>query len=138
MSIDYNKLQERYKLRELTVNHTSTFDSEVEMTMSLSGFERLCNDYLYATLGDFAKEKSVEAIKISDDKYVVLRFDARKTDLETAVRFGQELERLLPDKTVLLIPKEMFIECLGKERLEVFKKYLEDTIHDLSFDNLVG
>lgn len=138
MSIDYNKLQERYKLRELTVNHTSTFDSEMEMTMSLSGFEQLCNDYLYATLGDFAKEKSVEAIKISDDKYVVLRFDIRKTNLETAIKFGQMLEHLLPDKTVLLIPKEMFIECWGKGQLEAFKEFLEGTIHDLSFDNLVG
>lgn len=138
MSIDYSKLQERYKLRALTVNHTSTFDSEMEMTMSLSGFEQLCNDYLYATLGDFAKEKSVEAIKISDDKYVVLRFDIRKTNLETAIKFGQMLEHLLPDKTVLLIPKEMFIECWGKEQLEAFKEFLEGTIHDLSFDNLVG
>lgn len=138
MSIDYNKLQERYRLRELTVNNISTFDSEVEMTMSLSGFEQLCDDYLYATLGDFAKEKSVEAIKISDDKYVVLRFDIRKTNLETAIKFGQMLEHLLPDKTVLLIPKEMFIECWGKEQLEAFKEFLEGTIHDLSFDNLVG
>lgn len=138
MSIDYNKLQERYRLRELTVNNISTFDSEVEMTMSLSGFEQLCDDYLYATLGDFAKEKSVEAIKISDDKYVVLRFDIRKTNLETAIKFGQMLEHLLPDKTVLLIPKETFIECWGKEQLEAFKEFLEGTIHDLSFDNLVG
>lgn len=138
MSIDYNKLQERYRLRELTVTHPSTFDPEVEMTMSLPGFEQLCDDYLRVVLGDLVKEESIESLKLSDDKCVVLRFDARKTDLETAVKFGQILERLLPDKTVLLIPKEMFIECLGKEQLEVFKKYLEDTIHDLSFDNLVG
>lgn len=135
MSIDYNKLQERYRLRGLTVNHT---DAEIEMTMSLPGFEQLCDDYLRVILGDLVKEESIESLKLSDDKYVVLRFDARKTDLETAVRFRQTLEQLLPDKTVLLIPKEMFVECLGKEALEVFKKYLEDTIHDLSFDNLVG
>lgn len=138
MSIDYNKLQERYKLRALTVNHTSTFDSEVEMTMALPGFEQLCDDYLRVALGDLVKEESIESLKFSDDKYVALRFDIRKTDLETAIKFGQMLEHSLPDKTVLLIPKEMFIECWGKEQLEAFKEFLEGTIHDLSFDNLVG
>lgn len=106
--------------------------------MSLTGVTQLFRDYQTITANKFLEDGNVESLKLSDSEYVVLRFDVRKVDPRTAVEWAETWERMLPDKRVLLIPNEMYIECWGKEELIEYKEALEKIIHDLSFDNLVG
>ena len=135
MNVSYEELARRYGIRSMSTNYS---DDEVEISMSSSGATQLFNDYQAVSAAEAFRDGSIEPLNASDSEYVVLRFDVRKVDLETALQWGQAWERMLPDKTILLIPNEMHVECWGKERLEQFKNYLEETIHDLSFDNLVG
>lgn len=135
MNVSYEELARRYGIRSMSTNYS---DDEVEIAMSSSGASQLCNDYQAVSTAEAFRDSSIESLNASDSEYVVLRFDVRKVDLETALQWGRAWERMLPDKTILLIPNEMHVECWGKEQLEQFKNYLEEIIHDLSFDNLVG
>lgn len=135
MSVNYEELARRYGMQSLSTNWN---DDEAEIVMSLTGVTQLFRDYQTITANKFLEDGNVESLKLSDSEYVVLRFDVRKVDSHTVLEWAEEWGRMLPDKRVLLIPNEMYIECWGKEQLVAYKDALEKIIHDLSFDNLVG
>lgn len=135
MSVNYEELARRYDIQSMSTNWS---DDEVEIVMSLSGVAQLDRDYQFITANKLLEGGNIESLKASDSEYVVLRFDVRKVDPHTALEWAEAWERMLPDKKVLLIPNEMYIECWGKERIVAYKNALEEIIHGLSFDNLVG
>ena len=135
MSVNYEELARCYGIRSLSTNWG---DDEVEIVMSSSGVAQLYRAYQSITANKVLEDGIIESLKASDSEYVVLRFDVRKVDTRDAVEWAEAWERMLPDKKILLIPNEMYIECWGKEQLVAYKDALEKIIHDLSFDNLVG
>lgn len=135
MSVNYEELARHYGIRSLSTNWS---DDEAEIVMSSSGVTQLYRDYRSVIANKLLEDGNIEPLKASDSEYVVLRFDVRKVDPRDAVEWAEAWERMLPDKKILLIPNEMYIECWGKEQLVAYKDALEKIIHDLSFDNLVG